>query len=340
MKRIIKLRFHGLMFFHFDDCTKCRVGIHTTAKHHKIIIKVGKETKDGVTGPPRVIPTQIARALKHVWLYVADVNNERALPKETQISLESQDDEPFEKVMDITECYEYRDPLQPKWDDVLTPSLHITAGRFFAKTVTQDCMLVNEDAIANLFFAIFQPTDCKLGARFDRTKDEYGKGEPKTLAEIIGVDITVEDNQRLVLAVGDENGPEHVLFSIEPTDDLAILIANLPPRSSLLPKDFNHEDRDDGQDDREEGPRHPPDDGDIEKQIRGRLRHTFHFLHYYDAFDNKPTHKSVLLGKTDNLDDKPGTRGVRPDPPCKGIRGNLPFINQSAPPDSEAKRSE
>jgi hypothetical protein len=324
MIRTVKLRFNGLMFFHFDDRKMCRVGFHTKAEHHKIIVKVGEEIGAEVKGEALVIPHDVVRTVKHLWLYVAEAGKERELPSSLQISIERGGDKGFENVMDIRECYD--STLDPNWDDVLTPSLHIPVGSFFARTLTDNCKLVNQDEVSNLFFAIFQPTDDNLGVRFDQTKLEYLTRKPKVLAEIIGVDITVEDNQRLVLAIGDENGPGQVLSSIQPEDGLAILIANLPPRRALLPKDFDHPDQDDEQgEDEEEAHEHSGQNSSrqvgIQEQIIGRLPHTFHFLHYYAAFKNTPLHKCVLLGKTDSLEN---TRGVRPDPPCKGIRGDLP----------------
>lgn len=344
MSRTVKLRFQGLMFFHFEDFTECRVGIHTKAKHHKVIIKVGKEENGVVDGEALVIPTNVIRTIEHLWLYVTDVNNVSKLPEPPRISVDPEKDPSFEKVMDMRECFKKREgdnePLKPKWGDVLKPSLHIAAGRFFAKTVTDNCRLVNEDAIANLYFAIFQPTDRGLDGRFDQTKVEYKKNDPKTLAEIIGVDITVEDNQRLVLAIGNDTGPDHVLFSTLPDNELAILIANLPPRSAILPKDLGSVSHDDKEDEGEEKSQYSSRQRDIEKQIKDRLRHSFHFLHYYDAFDNTPDHRLVLLAKTDDLDDKQIRDGVRPDPPCKGVRGALPFKKEeSATSDPEANRS-
>lgn len=346
MSRTVKLRFHGLMFFHFENLTKCRVGFHTKAEHHKIIVKVGREVVNGngvdVVGEAHVFPPDVSRKVKHLWLYVADAGDEIKPPESTQVTIERNGPESFDKVMDILECYDT--PLRPKWDDVLTPSLHIAAGRFFARTVTDNCKRVNEFAMADLFFAIFQPTDLGLDGRFDRTKREYKDNHPKTLAEIIGVDIKVEDNQRLVLAVGDATKPEQVLSSILPQDGLAILIANLPPRHALLPKEFDRVSHDDEEgEDEEEAHDHsgqnPPPQVNIEEQIKNRLRHSFHFLHYYEAFDNTPSHRCVLLAKIDNLDKKQRREGVRPDPPCKGVRDSLPSIEEPAAPDPEANRS-
>lgn len=321
MSHTVKLRFHGLMYFQFDGNKKCRVGIHTKAEHHRISVEIGKEmVKDKdvyVKGKVHVIPSDVIRTVKHLWLYVADADKESELPSSAQISIVREGDESFEKVMNICECYGGVS-VEPKWDEVLTPSLHIAAGKFFARTLTDGCKLVSEDAIANLYFSLLQPADDHLDKLFDETKLAYQLNCPRTLAEIIGADITVGANQRLVLAIGDKDGPTSVLFSVRPSDELAIFIANLPPGRGLLPKGHEVEEYNG-----EEHNHHPPLTGAIDEQIKALLRHSFHFLHYYDAFCGNPV-RSVLLGTTDDLNDKPWLRGVRPDPPCKAIRGNLP----------------
>ncbi len=214
----ITIYFKGLLAFCFGEGFKyCQVGFHTKAKGHEVRVGIYKKRANRIAG---AVPTlrfshEMIRSSSDLWL---DVEGE--VPPKQQTAephiVNGQDrplidDQDFRHVVDLEGENFYNRPLKIK-DGVLTPSLFISKGLFYAAALTEHgYKTVLADSTGNGQHHAHSPTEANSlehvsGRRIGR------------VATHVGANVYLDhESQAVVLRAGSREGAE--LFRLNKEED-------------------------------------------------------------------------------------------------------------------------
>ncbi len=342
-KKNVRIYFDGLMVFSFLDkqsdkkFKECRVGILTLAGGHEATLEVTRKmpSHHDETSSHNFRHDEI-KNFKHLWLYVSQVGDSH--PCDFSVKRNRS----FDHVFQMGRFYDPKPA--PNWD-AMRPTLHITTGEFKSAIVNNDDIyrLINVEGVMNLFAPLFHADPTAVKSRLARALDHFTKSHQEVgkLANFFWTDIDVKDDQRLVLAVGDEIAPSIELFSVKPHAEefIRAKLTNLPSHSAstaLLqlahqgesPHDHTHSSGDSSEHHGDHAPLQSPmkkTEKNKEENRMNYLKRMFHFLHYYDVLKfERGQERFVLLQDNQDWIEGGRKRSPVPDPPCDIIEISSP----------------
>jgi len=326
----VRIFFDGLMVFFFQDgqgdgrFKECKIGILTMATGHEVKLQITRKTPSmpDVT-TVHALPHDQIKHFKDLWLYLSQAG--ASSPGDSYVTRNKS----FDQVFNMARYYDPK-PL-PVWE-AMRPTLHITTGDFWAAILDNNevCRLVDIEGVMSLYTPVFNANPPAVKKKLQKAIELFTSSHQEVgrMANVFWTDIAVGSDQRLVLAIGDENGPITELFSATAGagETIEATLTNMPPTgdSAVL-----HAHQDEQQPDVPASPgdshTHHADQAAItaktamEKEMNRKnyLKRTFHFLHYYDVLKFQPGQKQfVFLQDNPDWIDAGKKRGARPDPPC------------------------
>jgi hypothetical protein len=237
----ITIYFKGLLAFCFGEQFKyCQVGFHTKANGHEARVSIYKKRGNRIVGavPTLTFSHEMIRFSSNLWLDVEGETPPKQQTAEPYIvndqSATLTDDQDFRHVVDLEGEHFYNRQLKIK-DGVLTPSLFIGKGVFYAaaltahgyKTVLADSTAGDQDHHADPATEAAGPGHVS-GRRIGR------------IATHVGANIYLDDeSQAVILRAGEKEGTELFRLNREEDATYEITIENYdtqPPSGS----DFAH----------------------------------------------------------------------------------------------------
>ena len=313
-KKNVRIYFDGLMVFSFLDqqsdkkFKECRVGILTLAGGHDVTLEVTRKMPphDDETSFHRFphddetsfhrFPHDEIRNFKHLWLYLSQAGDSN--PCDSSVKRNRS----FDNVFRMQRFYDDPKPV-PIWD-AMRPTLHITTGEFKSAIVNNDDIyrLIDVEGVMNLFTPVFHADPIAVKRKLEMAIDHFTESHKEVgkLANFFWTDIDVKDDQRLVLAVGDERAPSIELLSVKPCAEefIRAKLSNMPSYAASTaslhlahqeesPTDHTHSLGD--------STGHHGDQASLqaamsktdkkkEENRMNYLKRTFHFLNYNDVF--------------------------------------------------------
>ena len=332
----VRIYFDGLMVFSFLDpqsdmrFKECRVGILTMAGGHDVTLEIKRKTQPHhVEKRCHRLPHDQIKNFKHLWLYLSQGGESESC--DTSVRRHKS----FDHVFRMGRFYD-RKPT-PNWD-AMRPTLHITTGEFKSKIVNNDEIyrLIDVEGVMNLHTPLFHADPTVVKSKLEAAIDHFTKSHKKVgkLANYFFTDIDVKDDQRLVLAVGDERDPSVELFSVKPRhgEFIRASLSNMPTyNDSTGSSDMAHQEEtlhnttdSPGVSTGHHGNQAPLEaakvKADKKKENRMKiLKRRFHFLNYYDVLKFEEPTQYVLLQDNEDWIEGSRKRSPRPDPPCDSI---------------------
>lgn len=254
----VTMQIRGLAAFCFDKKFKyCQVAFHTGAVGHEVRVGVRKKLRDQIVSeiPPLTFSHEMIRHSSDLWLDVEGTIPPKQQTAEPYIQGSTPiDDHDFRRVVDFEGKEFYGRRLNIK-NGVLTPSLYIGKGLFYAQALTSHpYVTMTWDAAANDQHLLADPATVDYSVRHASSR-RLGQ-----IAISVGVDIHLDHaSQALVLRAGKKGGAE--LFRLNNGEGVTY--------------EVNIENDDNGLS--------PPS------------RPGSHFGLYYDAFDLKPNEPKILI---------------------------------------------
>lgn len=257
----VTMRITGLAAFCFDKNFKyCQVAFHTRAIGHEVRVGVYKKLRDQIVSatPKLIFSHEMIRHSSDLWLDIEGATPPKQQTAELYI-VNNQgstliDDQDFRRVVDFEGKDFYGRRLNIK-DGVLTPSLYIRKGLFYAAALTSHPYIaMSVDVAVNDRHLHAHPTTGDYSARHASGR-RLGQ-----IASSVGVNIYMDHaSQALVLRAGKKGGAE--LFRLNNKEGITYEVAIENDDNGLSP------------------PSHPGS----------------HFGLYYDAFELHPKESKILI---------------------------------------------
>jgi hypothetical protein len=224
----VTIYFRGLLGFCFGEESKyCQVGFHTKANNHEVKVSIYKKRGNRIISavPTLRLGHEMIRRSSDLWL-----NVEGEIPPKQQTAepyiVNGQgstliDNQDFRHVADLEGENFYNRQLKIK-DGVLTPSLYINRGLFYAAALTEHGYktVLADSAVEDLDRHAHPPAGA--GGQGHVQGRRIGK-----IATEIGANIYLDDaSQAVVLRAGEKGGAELFRFNREEDTTYEVTIEN------------------------------------------------------------------------------------------------------------------